>query len=264
MAEKKEKSVIYGYSERGIFNSIIYYLNSKPELIGKFLEEVLEVNDFINNDNTSFTFLNEQSFSDFGDNDLTIIIENESETEKTVVFIEGKVKTFSGNYSLDKEYKKINKAIDKNETFDGFSSNIFVQLYYKYLLQDVVNSENDETTNLVDLFKKKDRKGGKAERRIGDNGVVLKACNMIKKAKCYYYIAILPDVTLPENINSFSECFEKIDKICMDTENIKNIKCVYWKKIEEFFGNTASVSQNFEFNKVKDKNGDDKSQIYQN
>ena len=37
--------MIYGYSERGMFNSIIYYLDSKqqqgqPELIGEFLEEL--------------------------------------------------------------------------------------------------------------------------------------------------------------------------------------------------------------------------------
>ena len=243
--------MIYGYSERGIFNSIIYYLDAKPELIGKFLEK-LEVEGFTEGKHT-FTFLNEQSFSDFGDNDLTIIIDEETEN-KTVVFIEGKVKTFSGKYCLENEFVKIR---DAKEVFKGISSNIFVQLYYKYVLQKVVNSGEKNTEKFVidDIFKKKNRRGELVERSIGENGVVLEVCKRIEKAK-YYYIAILPENI---NVNPFSEYFEKIDQMKLE---VVNINFVYWGIIEKFFENVKPVYQNFVFNKAKDKKGIFQSQIY--
>ncbi|OAV66422.1 hypothetical protein Barb6XT_01933 [Bacteroidales bacterium Barb6XT] len=70
---------VFGYSERGIFNSIIFYLREHPEKISGFIS-TLDINDtFFNDDEVSYTFLNEQSFSDFGDNDWTIIAKKGNE-----------------------------------------------------------------------------------------------------------------------------------------------------------------------------------------
>jgi len=156
---------------------------------------------------------------------LTIIVkENENDTKPlAVVFIEGKVKTYDKNYVW-----KTNS--NSNNLFAG--SNIFVQLYYKYLLQKVVNSvdtavEKDMTTEkanitLDDKFRIESRKGG---RSIGKNGIVIQACNRIKDAgEKYYYVAILPVVvTNEELIKKYDEFNENLEEP-MKTENVS---CVY-------------------------------------
>jgi hypothetical protein len=253
--------MIYGYSERGIFNSIIYYLDANENLIGAFLEE-LGVVGFTKGRHT-FTFLNEQSFSDFGDNDLTIIIDSINPEKKTVVFIEGKVKTFSGNYLLKKEYNNLKEAMEKNktsekriDTFNGFSSNIFVQLYYKNLLQKVINSKDKKSTDFLEIdkiFKKRSRSGNGEldDRKIGINGVVVKACNKIKGADSYYYVAIIPEQNYDSD--TLQKYLEKLE-LMKDVEEVY-IQCAFWHKIKGFFeddklkkNGTNIVLENFKFN----------------
>ncbi|MDR1742703.1 MAG: hypothetical protein LBR48_02650, partial [Dysgonamonadaceae bacterium] len=123
---------VLGYSERGIINSIVFYLREHSEQIAEFIP-VLGINDIEFLKDCDYTFLNEQSFSDFGDNDWTIIAQKG--TEKRVIFIEAKVKSFQGKYNIDNEFKKIRD----NKNYKGVSSNIFAQLYYKYLLTKLQN-----------------------------------------------------------------------------------------------------------------------------
>jgi len=260
--ENLEKTVkVYGYSERGIFNSIIYYLDSKqqeqPELIGKFLNE-LGVEGYIGG--YHFTFLNEQSFSDFGDSDLTIIAEQIQTKKKTVIFIEGKVKTYDGKYDLETEFEKINKdelyAKDVEKRPNGFSSNIFIQLYYKYLLQRVINSKVSVTENmntktadldLNEIFMRKNNKGKPVvNRSIGKNGIVIKACKEIKNAE-YFYVALLPKKEIREKLrDKYNEIKPKLTTQ-MET---KNVICAYWGDIEDFFirKNAKEVNENFTYN----------------
>jgi len=232
--------MIYGYSERGIFNSIIFYLDEDDNihLMEEFLELLLGIKGFTNK-NYQFTFLNEQSFSEFGDSDLTIIIENKNDKkDKTVLFIEGKVKTFNGKYSLQKECDKLEQAIKTGKKFDGFSSNIFVQLYFKYLL-----SSRQTATNAI--FKKIDKKGKLVDRKIGNNKIVNKAYKKIKDAKQYFYIAILP-----ENITS-KKIEDYFDKLKIGIRNISDIRSVDWKTIDDFFckKKAGPVIKNFEYNR---------------
>jgi len=249
--------MIYGYSERGIFNSIIYYLDlRRPDLIGAFIG-TLGVEGFTEGEH-KFTFLNEQSFSDFGDNDLTIVID-EDKANKTVVFCEGKVKTYTGKYDLEKEKNKIKNA---KVPFNGFSSNIFVQLYYKFLLQKAINSSEEDTRNLKidDIYKKKNRVGKIVERSIGDNGVVRKACERIK-ATNYYYVALLPTI---KKRKDFQEMFEEVNQNLKEKMEIKNISCVYWGDIREFFEDKKDatlIHENFRYNETL-KDEKTQSQIY--
>jgi len=263
--------MIYGYSERGIFNSIIYYLDYKrPDLIGEFLNKILELEkDVFSSTSHSFIFLNEQSFSDFGDSDLTIIAKpRSSKGKKAVVFIEGKVKTFDGKYNLEKECENVIKTIKGESDFEG--SNIFIQLYYKYLLQTVVNSkedikleEKDTSTaglKINSIFK---RKYKNPERRIGDNGIVHKACEMIKGAgENYFYVAILPVDVKSENLKEKYDAFNKALSNESENMNTENVRCVYWGEIEDFFEDAESVIGNFNYNKCKDKKDEYNSQIY--
>jgi hypothetical protein len=232
------KVKILGYSERGVFNSIVFYLREHPELMGKFLKVLgIGLPDSFDR-NIEYTLLNEQSFSDFGDSDLVIIAENEVK-EKAVIFIEGKVKTSQGSFSLDTNFD----ALEKGETFDGFSSNIFVQLYYKCLLTLVLKQNATDTSGLG--IKNVFRKGkNNDDRKIGGNEIVLKAAKMIKGAEHYYFVAILPlDIT--------SACFQrKFKELPLEKMPINDVRCAYWGKIEELFNDSDNVvTATFFYNK---------------
>jgi hypothetical protein len=217
---------VLGYSERGVINSIIFYLREHPELMGKFLKalEIELPEDF--GEDVEYTLLNEQSFSDFGDSDLVIIAKNK-DNKKIVVFVEGKVKTSQGHFSLDTKFEKV-KVKDK-EDFKGISSNIFVQLYYKYLLTQLDGKQEYNCSEI-----------GKEAKKLGDNDIVKKAYNVyIKGAEQYYFVAILPIES-----NDFQSKFKELN-LNMPTENIR---CVYWGNIEELFIDNP-VAENFFYNK---------------
>jgi hypothetical protein len=224
--------MIYGYSERGIFNSIVYYLDSNQNLIGKFLKDVLNVGGF--SDIThSFTFLIEQSFSDFGDCDLIIIAERKTDKEKTIFFIEGKR---GKSFSLENEHKRFSKS---NKTKFS-SSNLFIQLYFKYLL----SKGNDE--ELID--KALEGYINKHNRKIGKNKIVLEARNKyIKDANQYYYVAIIPKEK--DDAKKITQYFKELALMT----DVKNIQCTSWQDIEKFFGSINdpdnNVIKNFKYNK---------------
>jgi hypothetical protein len=71
------KTAVFGYSERGIICSIAYFLEANSQYTYDFINILgIQLN---KEDNYIYTFLVEQSFSDFGDSDLIIIIENGKE-----------------------------------------------------------------------------------------------------------------------------------------------------------------------------------------
>jgi hypothetical protein len=226
--------MIYGYSERGIFNSIIYYLDSKqeeqPKLIGEFLE-LLGIKGF-DNENHKFTFLNEQSFSDFGDSDLVIIAEHNQTKEKTVVFIEGKVKTYSQKeFTFKKQFDKI----IENKQYKGISSNIFVQLYYKYLLAEKMDCKN---------FQAEKSSIGKTTKKLGKNQIVKRGYEKIAKAQMYYYVAIIPEQKGKKTMQNYFE------DLALLTDVKDNIRCAFWQNIEAFFveKNAKDIKENFKYN----------------
>ena len=137
-----QKQVSYlGYSERGVFNSIIYYLLSHPDFMPEFLKSIGITDEICLSSSSTFSILGEQSFSDFGDSDMVIIAENQQKNSETVIFIEGKIKTIQGNFSLEQHFSKLKNC---NTKFKGISSNIFVQLYYKYLLFKILQKNENE------------------------------------------------------------------------------------------------------------------------
>jgi hypothetical protein len=251
------KVKVLGYSERGVFNSIVFYLREHADRIQDFIKilGIKNEDDFFN-DACEYTFLNEQSFSQFGSNDLTVIAEGR-DGEKKVIFIEGKVKTYGRkSFSLDTDFNKLLSG----KTFDGISSNIFVQLYYKYLLTQVLEkkSVNTESLNLPDILKKNNRQGEKGPRQIGENGIVKNAIEKIKSAKEYYYVAILP---IKDNPNLITEYYKKLNKSLLSGQQMatKNIYQVFWGSIEEHFKDVEQIKENFNFNYDKEKKN---GQIY--
>jgi hypothetical protein len=227
---------VFGYSERGIINSIVFFLKEHPERIQGFLEVLDLKDDFFRDCN--YTFLNEQSFSDFGDNDWTIIAEKGEKT--LVIFIEAKIKPIQGKFEIKKELEKCKKRQEERKG----SSDIFTQLYYKYLLAKKIDENSKECSNSL---------LGKETKKLGNNEIVRNAyCKYIKGKQDYCYTAILP-VKIEKN--EFRNYFSQFD---IPTEKIF---CAYWGEIETYFKDieAKSIIDNFAFNK-DEKTG--KSQIY--
>lgn len=246
---------VLGYSERGIINSIVFYLREQPKQHIQDFINLLGIDDVFFNDVCKYTFLNEQSFSQLGSNDLTIIAEGKDE-EKRVIFIEGKVKTYhKKTFSLNSNFEKLKNG----ETFKSISSNIFVQLYYKYILSQVMgeNKNDTEFLKIPDVLKKNNRNGEKGARKTGENGIVKKAIEKIKGAKEYYYVAILP---IPKS-NELLGQFENLNKTLFKNQPMetKNVTQTFWGDIETHFKNVEQIKDNFDFNYDEEKN---KSQIY--
>jgi hypothetical protein len=228
---------IYGYSERGIINSMAYFLNENPKFINDFIKILgvpLEDSDY------EYKILIEQSFSDFGDSDLIIIIKDKVNEKKKVIFIECKIKTYQGAFQINSEFNKINNAIKSNKKISGISSNLFVQLYYKYLLINTDgNSSNDHSVK--DIFKKSNGN----PRILGSNKIVLRAFDEIRSSD-YYYVAIVS--TAPNEMGS-KEFEKKIRTLGLMLLN-HNVFLCYWGNLEDYFKkiNATKVLEVFKYN----------------
>jgi len=225
------KVKVLGYSERGIINSIVFFLREHTDHILGFIKIlcIKDEEDFFN-DACEYTFLNEQSFSDFGSNDWTIIAEKDG--EKRAIFIEAKR---GKSYKIEEEFKKINEYCIEGKEYKGVSSNIFAQLYYKFLLAQIDN-DNEFKGSKID----------KGIKKLGGNEVVKRAFNdNIRKVSKFYYVAILP-----KEVENFSKKFDDLN-LGMPEDDIKS---VCWEKIKDFFepilieGQKNQVIENFIYN----------------
>ena len=97
---------IYGYSERGIINSIIFAIGDNVPLMTAFINSMNIPESFELGEPTQYDILLEQSFSRFGSADLVVIIKYGNPLHNKVLFIEGKVKTSQTAYwNLENQYK---------------------------------------------------------------------------------------------------------------------------------------------------------------
>jgi hypothetical protein len=241
---------IKGYSERGIFNSIVYFLDENKNHIYKFLVDLLGIS--LENGNYDYIFLIEQSFSDFGDSDLVIVVVDNQTKERIVIFVEGKVKTYQGKFKLKTEFESIENTLKSGKT-NSISSNLFVQIYYKYLL---ITTKGKGNSDDKPVFLKTDRKTKKRTvcRRIGDNNIVKNTFEKhIDNAKNYYYVAILPE----EDIGT-TDIQNYVKQLELMPNDYDKVRYCWWGKIEKFFSsiNAKKVIEVFDFNKCET------SQIY--
>lgn len=217
---------ILGYSERGIINSLIFSIGEDKELMDEFIDKISLPKPFELGNPKRYTILLEQSFSDFGDADLVIIIhykdeEVEKAEDKKVLFIEGKVNTSLSSWNINKHYDNYNKG----EKFDGYSSNLFYQLYFKTLL---IKNWNDINVNKENKEFKVDSKF--RERKIGNNPIVHKAFDLIECCQAYY-IGLIP--TRQVDFDEFKGkldfdmhflLWETVEKFCEDNKLEKVLK----------------------------------------
>jgi len=216
---------ILGYSERGIINSLIFSIGEHKELMSKFINKITVHESFKLGNPKRYTVLLEQSFSDFGDADLIIIIHYKNEKiekaeDKKVLFIEGKVKTSGSNWNIKTQHEKY---IQMKE-YKGYSSNLFYQLYFKKQLidhwpdikNDLKKDKRDRKVAIKSFFR---------NRKIGNNPIVHKAFNLIE-CKEAYYIGIVPtkqsDINNFDGLVDFDMCFlswEKVEEFCEENKN---------------------------------------------
>ncbi|MEI8048909.1 MAG: hypothetical protein WCI92_16120 [Bacteroidota bacterium] len=216
---------ILGYSERGIINSIIFNIGDKIHLVKDLVNLISFPNKIDIGDPDDYTILLEQSLSRFGDCDLIIIFTYNSSKRKTVLFLEAKVKTIQGKWSLDKHFESYNYLPVKK----GNTSNLFSQLYLKRLLME---DYDPVQKSAIDKYNK--------VRKIGKNDIVHKAFSQFSDATDKFYIGIIPATDL--EIHAFLGKHFKYS-------------CPYyfvsWKSIHDFciLNNLSKVLEVFDHNK---------------
>jgi len=232
---------IYGYSERGIINSLIFAIGDNVQLMTDFINSINILKPFDIGVPESYDVLLEQSFSRFGSADLVIIIKyNNSLQTNKVLFIEGKVKTSQKTYwNLENQYKEFEKRDSTN------SSNLFFQLHLKKLLientQEIENTiHSKEQVVINELWYQ-------TKRKIGKNTIVEKAFNMVKVCEAYY-IGLIPSST--KDITTFTNKINNKDNDAIE----HNIHFLSWHTVKNFCDKQKhkrvfeNVILNFEYN----------------
>lgn len=221
---------IFGYSERGIINSLLFSIGEDVTLMKEFIN-LIDIPELKKLGNPiDFVILLEQSFSEFGDADLVIKICYDNPDNNKVLFIEGKVKTSLANHwNIEKQFDKFKISGKTKEKYYGYSSNLFFQLHLKKLMID--NKNQIESSGMVKEPIMEDI------RKIGKNEIVKKAFNLIKDSKAYF-IGIVP--SSQDDINMFT-----------NINNGTGIHFLSWHKVKRFCKdyNLTKVSDNFEYNK---------------
>lgn len=188
-----------GYSERGMVNTLLHEIRYGTHPIEK-LRGVLGLCEFPDpHQRPDFTLFRaakvrvEQSFSDFGDLDVFVLLDGPS---RQSVFIEAKVKTFqTRQWRIAAEWTAFTEMLRKRE-LPG--SNLFVQLYRKMQLVRKAPSPNAVIPP-----------DGVAQRwSLGENGVVQRAAaELAPYCGEPWFVALVPDTR--ENVET---CYSEADR----------------------------------------------------
>lgn len=204
---------IVGYSERGIINSIIYEVDKEGK--EKSFQQLISNSIFGKKSKRQFQIdevLIEQSFSDFGDADIVFL--GKIGSKKCSVFVEAKVRA-QKKPKTDTEFKNFCDG----KKYEGNSSNLFTQIYFKMRLFQAIKSKNWKKLEKGVRFPKW---SSKKFRKIGEHPVVRKAAKKISEyTDRAYYLAIVPETTIC--LLSSSDNLKKIRKkgTSGDWENVK-------------------------------------------
>lgn len=204
---------IVGYSERGAMNALFYGMASAndDEAFADFLEKV-----GIDSPVSDVKFFMEFSLSEYGSPDLLVTFYTNE--QKHILFIEAKA-SCGKKYDLEKALSDYKRTEEKQERYDGYSSNFYYQLAMKHLFFD----------NLRDSISGKDILGIDGRKHnIGKNFVVSTICDKIKDCEVPHYIAIVPNSEIPQGAPKYvkhifwEELFDcsKLKPYLEDTWNI--------------------------------------------
>ena len=237
---------ILGYSERGLINSLFYELKYPPDNL-QLLNSLLSLVSFpyrtVNFQISEAKILIEQSFSDFGDADLVLLVSNFK--SKQVIFIEAKVKTCQRTYwNILEEFEKFKRGIEKDKVN---SSNLFVQLYHKVRLVKTLQTGGIKQFQNGVQFP---RCSSKSHRKIGDNKIVLKAVNQLMG----YHNEALFIALLPENDsglrNFYKGTLKDYNPEGFQEWDVRDWGYISWTRVEEFCKRNSleGILKNFKWN----------------
>jgi hypothetical protein len=179
-----------GYSERGIFNALLYEIGFSSDPIHA-LSGLLSLIcvpgmplDFSGLEGAEV--LVEQSLSDFGDADVILLLHGAG--WHRVVFVEGKVKPSQvGSWTARNAWKDFQAR--KKGCLD--SSNLFTQLYHKVRFISALRDGGIAALQQGVVFPACSKK---TQRKLGRNPVVVRATRMIEAyAQEAIYVAVVPD-----------------------------------------------------------------------
>lgn len=228
---------IIGYSERGAMNALFYGMAHDKQdgesAIKRFIKMAGICGEF-----SDFTLYNEFSLSDFGDPDL-MITAKDLDGKYVVFFIEAKA-SCGKYYDLQEQKSHHDSYMAGDDKYSqGYASNLYYQLRLKnffwvnYLKKPGRKDDNDRLTN---------SRG--RERKIGENLIVNKIVEEIRKCDQAFFIAIIPSSN--GIVNTTNDCgFET--------------HTVTWEKISAEFD--KYVGETIEFNQAENKKHKLKSQI---
>ena len=192
---------------------------------------------------------------------------NENSGKKQAIFLEAKVKTYSGKWDIVKEFTKFKdlKGKDRNGNKIIPTSNLFTQLYFKNRLWYELKNNNgiklDEGIKFINTTK--------SRRKIGKNKIVLKAVDYLRGyIDESFYLGIIPNTQNKIDIFIKKKFIPSQSKLKKNLTNWNNTNWGFlaWKDIHKFcrkkgLKNTWNV---FEFNFYEDETNPNKSkgQIY--
>ncbi|MGR3913935.1 MAG: hypothetical protein OD918_05330 [Gammaproteobacteria bacterium] len=181
---------LYGYSERGMLNALLYEIQRAENADTLFNQLVAAAVFPLTDDNPAAGPVNvliEQSLSGFGDADAIALIS--SPAGGCAIFIEAKVKTSqASDWALSKEFDAFEKGIEKKKVN---SSNLFTQIYHKQRMMSALKSAGIAGLQRGVTFPEW---SSNQNRKIGDNAVVLRAVERIRwHVGGDFYLMLIPD-----------------------------------------------------------------------
>jgi len=238
---------VCGYSERGIFNALLYDIGFSADPVSA-LSGLLSL---VCVPGTSLDFsglegaevLVEQSLSDFGDADVILLLHGSG--WRRVVFIEGKVKPSQvRSWTAHSTWRDF--LAQKKGHLD--SSNLFTQLYHKVRFVSALRDGGIAALQQGVTFPECSTK---RLRKLGSNPVVLRAAQMIEAyAHDALYVAAVPDSV--ENLRDFYDN-EFVDWSADDIAgwSTKGWGFLTWEQVEEYCRQSGldSAVQVFDFNR---------------
>jgi hypothetical protein len=237
---------VRGYSERGMINGFFYEMRYSPEAL-QLLEGFLKEGSFPDAPNNNprsrmgplrfdrlqgATIVVEQSFSDFGDADILILMKGR---HKMAVFVEAKVKTYQApQWTIQAEWAKFQgllqlscPGLDPKERRRQATSNLFVQLYRKArLVRQVWNPGESLPPDAI------------SQRwSLGNNQVIHEAARLLSDyGAVIWYLAIVPDTE--ENVRTFYEeefrNFRPDQALLPGWDNIETWGFMTWERLRRF------------------------------
>lgn len=220
---------VYGYSERGILNSLLYeirYADDGADMFDRLIAEAtFPLTDNRPSLSGSATVLVEQSLSDFGEADAIILAS--SHAANCTIFVEAKVLSQARDWKLSDEFKRFEAGLNRKVN----SSNLFTQLYHKQKLASVLSCCGIQALQQGVDFPSWSTK---QSRKAGSNPVVLNALNLIRQNDdSVYYLMLVPDTN--QRLESFFD--DKLRNLRLQAEpdwDLSHYGYLTWATVKSF------------------------------